>query len=234
MKKITKISVIIPCFNEVKTIKEIVDRVSKFNLLEKEIIIIDDGSYDGSREIIKNEIENKVDKVIYHDQNKGKGSAIKNALSFVTGNIVIIQDADLEYNPEDYKNLIEPFIKNNADVVYGSRFIGGGGPIRILLFWHSIANKFLTFICNIFTNLNMTDMETGYKVFKTECIKLINLQEKSFGFEPEITIKLAKRKFRFFEVPISYSGRTHAEGKKITYKDAIISLYCIIKYSLLK
>ena len=234
MNKITKISVVIPCFNEVKTIKEIVDRVDKFSLLEKEIIIVDDGSYDGSVDVIKKEIENNVFKVIYHEQNKGKGAAIKSALKFVNGDIVIIQDADLEYNPEDYNSLIKPFIDNDADVVYGSRFRGGAGSVRILLFWHSIANKFLTFVCNIFTNLNMTDMETGYKAFKTESIKSIDLKEKSFGFEPEVTIKLAKRKLKFFEVAISYSGRTYMEGKKITYKDAINALICIAKYSFFK
>ena len=230
-----KVSIIIPCFNEKDTIRSIFEKVSASKAFDKEIIIVDDCSTDGSDTIIKAINKNNPSlKTIFHEKNQGKGAAIKTGLKSSTGELILIQDADLEYDPVDYGILIEPFIKYDADVVYGSRFIGGQRPKRLHLFWHTVANKILTLITNIFTNLNMTDMETGYKIFKKEHIDIDNLKEKSFGIEPEITIKLAKKKIKFFEVPISYNGRSYKQGKKITAKDAFIAFYCIIKYSLFK
>ena len=227
-----KISVLIPCYNEIKTIGEVVERVKK-NINESDnIIIVDDFSSDGSRELIEKINDNQIIK-IFHDKNIGKGGALKTGLaSEYLNEIVIIQDADLEYNTEDYKILTKPFLETNADIVYGSRFLGSQSYTRIHFFWHYLANKILTFFCNVVTNLNMSDMETGYKVFKKDAIKSINILERSFGVEPEITIKLAKKKFVFFEVPISYSGRSYEEGKKIGIKDAFRALYCIILYSI--
>ncbi len=230
------ISIIIPCFNEINTIREVFEKVKKSAIVNKEIIIIDDFSNDGSIEIIKdikNQNLNENLKVIFHSKNSGKGSAIKSGLKEATNEIVLIQDADLEYDPDDYPSLIEPFVKYSADVVYGSRFIGGNGPKRLHLFWNQVANKILTLVTNIFTNLNMSDMETGYKVFKKKFLDIDALEQKSFGIEPEITIKLAKKKIKFFEVPIRYNGRNYNQGKKITIKDAFVALYCIFKYSIL-
>jgi len=225
-----KISIIIPCFNEEKTLSQIIDKVLKFKSFEKEIIIVDDCSEDNTPHII-NDLLIKFDEIksIKHEKNYGKGAGIKSGLEISTGDIILIQDADLEYNPEDYDSLLEPFLKTDADVVYGSRFLGGR-YVRLSFFWHYVANKFLTTLCNTFTNLNMTDMETGYKLFKSKAIKSIDLKEKSFGIEPEITIKLAKKKYNFYEVPISYSGRSYDEGKKIGLKDAFKAVYCIIRY----
>ena len=200
--------------------------------MKKKIIVIDDHSNDGSTDILK-KYENKNDiEILYHEKNYGKGKAIRSGLTKVKEGLVLIQDADLEYNPRDYKKLLKPFEEANADVVYGSRFLGGQEYSRIHYFWHFIANKILTFLCNFFTNLNMTDMETGYKVFKKENIDKIDLLEDSFGIEPELTIKLAKQKLRFFEVPISYNGRSYDEGKKIGLSDAFKAIYCIVKYKL--
>ncbi len=226
---ITK-TIIIPCFNEFKTIELILERVKKNISTEDNIIIVDDGSHDGTKEYLESISDKNID-VKFHDINQGKGQAIQTALSGNLNEIIIIQDADLEYNPNDYKFLLKPFEETNADVVYGSRFIGTNDYVRVHLFWHYLANKILTFICNIFTNLNMTDMETGYKSFKKDAIQSIKLNEKSFGIEPEITIKLAKKKFKFYEVPISYSGRSYDEGKKIRFKDAVRAIYCIFRYS---
>ena len=225
-----KLSIIIPCYNEDKTIEIIFNKVMEFSTLEKEVIIIDDFSNDKTLTIIK-ELQKKNPELKYvsHDKNLGKGGAIRSGLKICTGDLIIIQDADLEYDPTDYNNLIEPFLKSDAEVVYGTRF-RGGGYIRLHFFWHYVANFLLTLLTNIFTNLNMSDMETGYKVFKSSAIKSINLKENSFGIEPEITMKLAKKNFIFYEVPISYRGRSYAEGKKITLKDAFIAVYCIIKY----
>tara|TARA_Y100001958_G_C21241407_1_gene569265 strand:+ start:1184 stop:1879 length:696 start_codon:yes stop_codon:yes gene_type:complete len=224
-------TIIIPCFNEINTISEILKRV-KENINEVDnIIIIDDGSTDGTKELLS-DINEKNIVTKFHEQNFGKGKAIQTALYEKLNDIIIIQDADLEYNPKDYKQLIKPFLEANADVVYGSRFIGNNEYTRIHLFWHYIANKILTFICNIFTNLNMTDMETGYKCFRKETILDLKLKERSFGIEPEITIKLAKKKFVFYEVPISYAGRSYEEGKKIGLKDAFRAIYSIFKYSI--
>ena len=231
-----KLSIIIPCYNEKKTIDIILDRIDQslktYKIFNYEILIVDDSSNDGTKEILKNLSNNEKVKIYFHDINLGKGAAIQTALSYATGDITIVQDADLEYDPFDYDKLLLPFFETNADVVYGSRFLGGGKFVRIHFFWHYLANKILTFICNLFINLNLTDMETGYKVFKTTALKSIKLEEKTFSFEPEVTIKLSKKKYKFFEVPISYNGRSYEEGKKIGLKDAFIALKTIILYSL--
>ena len=223
-------SIIIPCYNEEKTIEKIVFEVlkSKINILE--IIIIDDNSHDKSKELIKNlsEKNNKI-KLVSHNKNLGKGAALRSGFIKAKGDVIIIQDADLEYDPSDLERLVKPFEQNKADVVYGSRFLGGD-YVRLHFFWHYIANKLLTFMCNCFTNLNMTDMETGYKLFKKNKLNKISLKENSFGIEPELTIKLAKLKSIFYEVPISYHGRSYDEGKKIGLKDAFRAIYCIFRY----
>ena len=193
-----KLSIIIPCYNEKRTIDTILDRINQslktYKIFNYEILIVDDSSNDGTKEILKNLSNNERVKIYFHDINLGKGAAIQTALSYVTGDITIVQDADLEYDPFDYDKLLLPFFETNADVVYGSRFLGGGKFVRIHFFWHYLANKILTFICNLFINLNLTDMETGYKVFKTSALKSIKLEEKTFSFEPEVTIKLSKKK----------------------------------------
>ena len=228
-----KLSIIIPCYNEENTIKIIVEKVLKFSLYDKEIIIVDDCSTDQSRKIIKNLAEDtSIIKYFFLDKNLGKGAALNKGFKEANGDIILIQDADLEYDPKDYPILIKPFIETDADVVYGSRFLGGE-YVRLHFFWHFLANKLLTIVTNVVTNLNMSDMETGYKVFKKNVINSIEIKEKSFGVEPEITVKLAKKKFVFYEVPISYRGRSYEEGKKITLKDAFIALYRIIKYRFL-
>ena len=228
-----KLSVVIPCYNELKTIDEIINRVNNCGIKNKEIIIVDDCSTDGTREKLKNEIENsnKVNKVLYHEKNKGKGASLQTGFQYISGDIVIIQDADLEYNPSEYKNLIRPILDNKADVVFGSRYVGGQER-RVLYFWHTMANNVLTLISNIFTNLNITDMETCYKIFKRDILEKIKIEENRFGFEPEITAKVAKMKCRIYEVGISYSGRTYKEGKKIGIKDVFRAIYCILKYNL--
>jgi len=225
------ISVIIPCFNEKYTIEEIVERINNLEKIKTEIIIIDDYSTDGTREILKDKISQKVSKILYNDKNYGKGYSLKKGIENAKGDIIIIQDADLEYNPREYYKLIKPIIEGNADVVYGSRFIGGDER-KILFFWHTVANKLLTLLSNMFTNLNLTDMETCYKVFKKDIIKKIDLKEKGFGFDPEVTAKVAKLKPKIYETGISYFGRTYEEGKKIGLKDAFIVLKCIIFYNL--
>ena len=225
-----KLSVIIPCYNEEKTIFLIVEKIKKIKNLTIEIIIVDDCSTDSTSDVLKNISQVYPDiKIIRHEHNSGKGSAIQSGIKLVTGNIVLIQDADLEYDPNDYHNLLQPFIEADADVVYGTRF-KGGKYVRLHFFWHYLANKILTTITNIVTNLNMSDMETGYKVFKSDIIKSLKLNENSFGIEPEITVKLAKKKYIFYEVPISYHGRSYEQGKKITLKDAFIAMYCIFRY----
>ena len=226
-----KISVIIPIYNEVQTIKKILEKISSQEQYEKEIIIIDDFSTDGSRELLKNEIIEKVDKIIFNEKNFGKGYSVRKGIEASSGDIILIQDADLEYDPSDYKVLLNPIINNDADVVYGSRFIGSEEK-RVLYFWHTVGNKFLTILSNMFTNLNLTDMEVCYKVFKSDVIKKIKLEENRFGFEPEVTAKIAKMDLKIFEVGVKYYGRKYSDGKKITWKDGISALKCIVKYSI--
>jgi len=222
------LSVIIPLFNEKSTILEIIRLVQEVDI-HKEIIIIDDYSTDGSREIISSINANNI-QVILHDNNYGKGRAIQSGIAKANGDIIIIQDADLEYDPSEYSKLIEPILSGHADVVYGSRFIGSSAH-RVLYFWHYVGNKFLTMLSNMFTNLNLTDMETCYKAFRSETIQNIRLKENRFGFEPEVTAKIAKTKSRIYEVGISYMGRTYEEGKKIGVKDGLWAIWCIIKYN---
>ena len=222
-----KLSVVIPVYNEKNTIKDLIRKVDSV-ISDKEIIIVDDYSTDGTREILKSLEDNNRYRIFFHDKNMGKGAALRTGFKYVSGDIVIIQDADLEYDPREYEKLITPIIEGNADVVFGSRFLAG--PHRVLLFWHYLGNKILTTLSNIFTNLNLTDMETCYKVFKKEVLNGINLKSNRFGFEPEFTVKIAKRKYRIYEVPISYFGRDYSEGKKITWKDGIIAIWCIIRY----
>ena len=233
-----KLSVVIPAYNEASTIHLILDKVLQVELisnLELEIVIVDDCSNDGTIEVIQKYIAQNQTNVISlyrHEKNQGKGAALHTGISMATGNYVIIQDADLEYDPNEYNLLLKPMIDGLADVVYGSRFMGGN-PHRILFFWHSIGNKFLTFLSNMMTNLNLTDMETCYKLFKREVIQSLKLKEKRFGFEPEVTAKIAKIKgIRIYEVGISYYGRTFEEGKKIGWKDGFRALYCILRYGL--
>lgn len=225
-----KISIVIPCYNEINTISEIIKAVQHSPVENKEIILVDDCSTDGTREIIKREIEQCIYKVVYHEKNMGKGAALRTGLKQITGDVVIIQDADLEYDPNEYPKLLKPIIDGKADVVYGSRFIGGDSR-RVLFFWHYVGNRLLTQLSNMFTNLNLTDMETCYKAFRKKVLQSISLKEDRFGFEPEITAKISKlNNIRIYEVGISYSGRTYNEGKKISWKDGIRTIYCIFKY----
>ncbi len=227
-----KISIIIPCYNEVNTIEKIIDKILLQEKFDKEIIVIDDNSNDGSRDLLDS-IKHKYNKLILNSKNCGKGYSIKKGIESASGEIILIQDADLEYDPSDYERLIRPIILNNADVVYGSRFVGAEEK-RVLFFWHSLGNKLLTLLSNMLTDLNLTDMESGYKVFRADTIKNITLNENRFGFEPEITAKISKKKLRIYEVGIKYYGRKYSDGKKITWKDGISAIKCIIKYNLFK
>ena len=224
------LSVIIPCFNEIKTIEEIIKRVKGSSVKSKQIIIIDDCSTDGTTDFLRN-IKDESIKVIFNNNNQGKGSAISKGIEYATGKISIIQDADLEYDPNEYEKIIEPILLNKADVVYGSRF-QGAAPHRVVYFWHRVGNGFLTLLSNIFTDINLTDMETCYKAFRTEILKSIIIREKRFGIEPEITAKIARLNCRIYEVGISYYGRTYEDGKKIGWKDGVRAIWCILKYNL--
>ena len=222
-----KLSIVIPVYNESETIYEIIKRVEAVNG-DKEVIIVDDGSTDGTRILLEKFEERKDFKVIYQPENKGKGAALRAGFEIAKGEVIIIQDADLEYNPKDYPVLLEPILDNRADVVYGSRFLGG--PHRVLFFWHYLGNMFLTTLSNIFTNVNLSDMETGYKVFRREVLESITLKSNRFGFEPEFTSKVAQKNFIIYEVPISYSGRDYSAGKKINWKDGVAALWFIFRF----
>ena len=227
-----KISIIIPCYNEVSTIKTIIKKIKEEKNFDKEIIVIDDFSTDGTRDILKNELLGAIDHLILNEKNYGKGYSIRKGIELVNGSITLIQDADLEYDPSDYYKLINPIKDGYADVVYGSRFTGTDQK-RVLNYWHSLGNYFLTLLSNMLTNINLTDMEVCYKAFRTQLIKEIKLQENRFGFEPEITAKISKKKIRIYEVGIKYFGRTYIEGKKIGWKDGISAIRCILYYNLL-
>jgi glycosyltransferase involved in cell wall biosynthesis len=227
------LSVVMPVYNEVQTIEKIVDAVLASPVGELELILVDDGSSDGTRDVLRDKIEPKVARVLYHDRNQGKGAALRTGFAAATGDVVLIQDADLEYDPRDYPRLLEPIAEGHADVVYGSRFVGSG-PHRVLYFWHYLVNRGLTMLSNMFTNLNLTDMEVCYKVFRREILRQIEIEENRFGFEPEITAKVARLHCRIYEVGISYAGRTYDEGKKIGVPDGFRALWCILKYNLLR
>jgi len=227
-----KLSIIIPCYNEEATIANLVAAVKAAPYPDKEIIIVDDCSSDGTHAVLE-KLQSEVSQIVYHKVNQGKGAALRTGIQHATGDVVIIQDADLEYDPGEYESLVEPIKQGKADVVYGSRFLSGH-PHRVLYFWHRVGNGLLTLMSNMFTNLNLTDMETCYKVFRREIIQAIPIEENRFGFEPEITAKLAKRNLRIFEVGISYYGRTYDEGKKIGWKDGFRAIFCIVKYNLFR
>lgn len=224
-----KLSIVMPVYNERATVLELIDRVLN-TPHEKELIVVDDASTDGTRELLTKISDTRV-RVFFHEQNRGKGAALRTGFERVSGDVVIIQDADLEYNPQEYPKLLAPILDGRADVVYGSRFMGGDAR-RVLYFWHYMGNKFLTLMSNMFTNLNLSDMETGYKVFKKEIVGRIRIQENRFGFEPEVTAKIARLGCRIYEVGVSYSGRTYKEGKKINWRDGVMAIWCIFKYGM--
>jgi glycosyltransferase involved in cell wall biosynthesis len=225
-----KVSVVIPCYNEKNTIEKVVEAVRAAPVEEKEIIVVDDASSDGTRELLRTKLSGAVDQIIYHPTNRGKGAALRSGFAAANGDIVLIQDADLEYDPQEYPILLDPIVSGKADAVFGSRFMGGR-PHRVVFFWHMAGNRFLTLLSNMLTNINLTDMETGSKAFRASVIKAIHLSENGFGFEPEVTAKLAKMRCRIYEVGISYHGRTYEEGKKVDWRDGLRALYVILKYN---
>ena len=225
------LSIVIPCYNEVATLEKVIDAVLESPVGSKEVIVVDDASTDGTAELIRNKLEQRVARVIFHEKNQGKGAALRSGFAVATGDVVLVQDADLEYDPRDYGNLLAPIAAGKADVVYGSRFAGGEAH-RVLFFWHSIVNRGLTLLSNILTNLNLTDMEIGYKAFRREVLQKITIEENRFGFEPEITAKVARLHCRVYEVGVSYAGRTYSEGKKIGWRDGVHAVWCILKYNL--
>src|SRR5713101_100406 len=226
-----KVSIVIPCYNEKNTIEKIVEAVRSAPVENKEIIVIDDGSNDGTQTLLREKLSGAVDQIIYHPANRGKGAALRTGFAAASGDIILVQDADLEYSPEEYPVLLEPIISGQADAVFGSRFMGGR-PHRVLFFWHMAGNRFLTLLSNMFTNLNLTDIETGYKAFKASLIKSIQIEEDRFGVEPEIIAKISRTGCKIYEVGISYNGRTYREGKKVNWKDGLRAIYAIVKYNL--
>ncbi len=226
-----KVSVVIPCFNEHDTIEQIVNAVRMAPLSEREIIVVDDGSTDGTTAVLKEKIAPLVDRIIYHPHNRGKGAALRAGFGATTGDVILVQDADLEYNPAEYLILLEPIFSGEADAVFGSRFMSGR-PHRVLYFWHMVGNRLVTLLSNMLTNLNLTDVETGYKAFRGSVIKKLDLREDRFGFEVEIASKLARARCRIYEVGVSYSGRTYEEGKKVNWKDGVRAIYAILRYNL--
>lgn len=226
-----KLSVVIPVFNERATVEQLVNVVRAADVGDIEVIVVDDGSTDGTQQILKEKVAPIANQIIYQPRNMGKGAALRAGFAAATGDIVLVQDADLEYNPADYPALLEPILTGKADAVFGSRFMGGR-PHRVLYFWHMVGNRFLTLLSNMFTNLNLTDVETCYKAFRADIIKNLDLREDRFGFEPEVTAKLAKTKCRIYEVGISYNGRTYSEGKKVNWKDGFHAIYAIVRYNL--
>lgn len=228
-----RLSIVIPCFNEKNTIEKVLDSVLASTVSDKQIIVVDDCSTDGTRELLETSLKHKIDTLIFHEVNQGKGAALRSGFKAIDGDIVLVQDADLEYDPQEYPKLLKPILEDRADVVFGSRFAGGDAH-RVVYYWHMIGNQVLTIFSNMMTNINLTDMETCYKVFRSDIIKQINIEENRFGFEPEITAKVSRLDCRIYEVGISYYGRTYKEGKKIGWRDGVRAFYAILKYNLFR